>query len=74
MGKSYLIQGCELKESCSIHSNKYHADMGYHMKLSLIMGCISREKQRSYYDSSTFSTTNPPLSVLRLMEQLRLQT
>ena len=28
-------------------------DMGYHMKSSLIMGNISREKQRTYYDNST---------------------
>ena len=49
------------------------ADTGYRMKLSLTMGYISREKQRSCYDSSTFSTTNPHLTVLRLMEQLRLQ-
>ena len=50
------------------------ADMGYHMNLSLTMDYISREKQRSCYDSSTFSTTNPHLTILRLMEQLRLQT
>jgi len=47
---------------------------GVHMKLSLTMGYISREKQRSYYNSSTFSTTNPHHFVLKLMEQLRLQT
>jgi len=47
--------------------------MGYHMKLSLTMGNISREKQRSYYDSLIFSTISLHLIVLRPMEQLRLQ-
>ena len=50
------------------------ATMRYHMKLSLTTGCISREKQRSYFDCSIFNTTNPHRTVLKLMEQLRLQT
>ena len=33
--------------------------MGYHIKLSQTVGCISREKQRSYFDSLIFSTINP---------------
>ena len=45
---------------------------GYRMKLSLTIGSISREKQKSCYDNSTFNTTSPHLIVLRLMEQLRL--
>ena len=45
---------------------------GYHTKLSLTMGSISREKQKSYYDSSIFNTSSPHLTVLKLMEQLRL--
>ena len=47
---------------------------GYHMKLSQITGCNSREKRRSYFNSSIFNTTNHQPTVLRRMEQLRLQT
>ena len=47
---------------------------GYHMKLSHTMGYILKEKPKSYYDSSTFSTTNLHPTILRLMEQLRLLT
>ena len=50
------------------------ADMEYHMKLSQTMGNISREKQRICYDSSTFSTINLHLTVLKPMEQSRLLT
>ena len=46
----------------------------HHMKLSLTMGCIWREKQKNSFDSSVFSTINPSPTALRLMEQLRLQT
>jgi len=46
--------------------------MGYHMKLLQTMGCISREKQRNYYDSSIFNITSLHLIVLKPMEQLRL--
>ena len=42
------------------------------MKLSQIMGNISREKQRSCYKSSIFNTTSLHLTVLKPMEQLRL--
>ena len=49
-------------------------DTGYHMKLSLTMGCISREKQRSWFDSSIFSTINPHPAIHRPMGQLKLQT
>ena len=41
-------------------------------ELSLIMGNTSKEKQRSYYDSSTFNTTSLHLTVLKTLEQLRL--
>ena len=42
-------------------------DMGYLMKLSLTMGYISREKQRSCCGSSIFGTTIPHPIVLRLI-------
>ncbi|XP_075669990.1 uncharacterized protein LOC142639740 [Castanea sativa] len=45
--------------------------MGYHIRSSLIMGYISKGKQRSYSDNSTFSTINLHPTVLRLMGQLR---
>ena len=47
-----------------IQTNSF-VDMGYH---------ISREKQRSYFESSIFSTMNPHPTVLKSLEQLRLQT
>ena len=44
------------------------------MKLFQTMGYISREKQRSYFDSTVFNTINPHPIVVRLMGQLRLPT
>ena len=41
---------------------------GVLVKLSLTIDCISREKQKSCCDSSTFSTINLHLTILRLME------